>query len=183
MDFSGVNDPLKCRMKFWIVSQFSNFVKICKTNFGSSNIVDFFTHMQNGFSPWISALGGVDWWKNRGSKISCNCPFKYVSSSDWRHPSLCLLDTLFSCQYPFNAIQTFQVSRFWESGLFPFSIRTIFWLDPDPNYLSRWVMRQLYSKNNCFFFFMETYKKFILLCCPLCCGSSSRSVNRDSVIL
>jgi hypothetical protein len=33
-------------------------------------------HMRNGVSPWIMALDGVDWWKNRGSKISCNCPFK-----------------------------------------------------------------------------------------------------------
>jgi hypothetical protein len=33
-------------------------------------------HMQNCFNPWIRALGGIDWWKNRGSKISCNCPFK-----------------------------------------------------------------------------------------------------------
>jgi hypothetical protein len=28
-------------------------------------------HMQNGFSIY-----GVDWWKNRGSKISSYCPFK-----------------------------------------------------------------------------------------------------------
>jgi hypothetical protein len=24
----------------------------------------FPSHMQNGFTPWIRALGGVDWWKN-----------------------------------------------------------------------------------------------------------------------
>jgi hypothetical protein len=33
------------------------------------------SHMRNGFSPWIRARGGVDWWKNRGPKISCNCTF------------------------------------------------------------------------------------------------------------
>jgi hypothetical protein len=33
-------------------------------------------HMRNGFSPWVRALGGVDWWKNQRSKISCYCPFK-----------------------------------------------------------------------------------------------------------
>jgi hypothetical protein len=32
--------------------------------------------MRNGFSPWVRALGGVDWWKNRRSKISWQCPFK-----------------------------------------------------------------------------------------------------------
>jgi hypothetical protein len=32
--------------------------------------------MQNGFRPWIRALGEIDWRKNRGSKISCYCPFK-----------------------------------------------------------------------------------------------------------
>jgi hypothetical protein len=37
----------------------------------------FRSHMRNGYSPWIRALGGVDWWKkNRGSKISWHCPFK-----------------------------------------------------------------------------------------------------------
>jgi hypothetical protein len=30
------------------------------------------SHMRNGFNP----IGGVDWWKNWVSKISCNCPFK-----------------------------------------------------------------------------------------------------------
>jgi hypothetical protein len=36
----------------------------------------FRSHLRNGFSPWIRALGG-DWWKrNRGSKISWHCPFK-----------------------------------------------------------------------------------------------------------
>jgi hypothetical protein len=30
------------------------------------------SHMRNGLSPWIRALGGIDWRKNRGSKISCN---------------------------------------------------------------------------------------------------------------
>jgi hypothetical protein len=34
------------------------------------------SHMQNGFRPWIRALGGIVWWKNRGSKISWHCPFK-----------------------------------------------------------------------------------------------------------
>jgi hypothetical protein len=24
--------------------------------------------MQNGFRPWIRALGRIIWWKNRGSK-------------------------------------------------------------------------------------------------------------------
>jgi hypothetical protein len=35
----------------------------------------FRSHMRNCFSPWIRDLGGVDWWKNRGSKISWHCPF------------------------------------------------------------------------------------------------------------
>jgi hypothetical protein len=30
---------------------------------------------QNGFSPWIRDLG-IEWRKNRGLKISCNCPFQ-----------------------------------------------------------------------------------------------------------
>jgi hypothetical protein len=34
------------------------------------------SHMRNGFSPWIRALWGIVWWKNRGSKISWLCPFK-----------------------------------------------------------------------------------------------------------
>jgi hypothetical protein len=34
------------------------------------------SHMQNGFSPWIRALGGiVQWKKNRGRKISWQCSF------------------------------------------------------------------------------------------------------------
>jgi hypothetical protein len=34
--------------------------------------------MRNGFSPWIRALGGIVWWKkNRGSKISWQCPFNH----------------------------------------------------------------------------------------------------------
>jgi hypothetical protein len=32
--------------------------------------------MRNGFSLWVRALGGVDWWKNQRSKISRHCPFK-----------------------------------------------------------------------------------------------------------
>jgi hypothetical protein len=32
-------------------------------------------HMRNGFSPWVRALGGVDWWTNQRSKISWRCPF------------------------------------------------------------------------------------------------------------
>jgi hypothetical protein len=35
------------------------------------------SHMRNGFSPCISAIGGIVWWKDRGSKISCHCPFKF----------------------------------------------------------------------------------------------------------
>jgi hypothetical protein len=38
------------------------------------------SHMRNDFSPWFLVLGGLDWWKNRGSKISCNCPFKKRST-------------------------------------------------------------------------------------------------------
>jgi hypothetical protein len=34
------------------------------------------TGMQNGFSLLIKDIYGVDWWKSRESKISCNCPFK-----------------------------------------------------------------------------------------------------------
>jgi hypothetical protein len=30
------------------------------------------------FSLLIRDIYGVDWWKNRGSKISCYCPFKGV---------------------------------------------------------------------------------------------------------
>jgi hypothetical protein len=33
------------------------------------------SHMRNGFRPWIRALGDYLMKKNRGSKISCNCPF------------------------------------------------------------------------------------------------------------
>jgi hypothetical protein len=31
-------------------------------------------HMQNGFSPWIGALGGVDLWKNEGRKSRALVP-------------------------------------------------------------------------------------------------------------
>jgi hypothetical protein len=34
------------------------------------------SHMQNGFSSWIRAPGGIVWWKNRESKISWHWPFK-----------------------------------------------------------------------------------------------------------
>jgi hypothetical protein len=34
------------------------------------------SHLRNGFRPWIMALGGVE--INRGSKISCNGPFKWI---------------------------------------------------------------------------------------------------------
>jgi hypothetical protein len=40
-------------------------------------------HMQNGFSLLIRDIYGVDWWKkNRGSKISCYCPFNAVNYTD-----------------------------------------------------------------------------------------------------
>jgi hypothetical protein len=39
------------------------------------------SHMQNVFRPWIRALGGIVWWKNRGSKISWHCPFKLSATS------------------------------------------------------------------------------------------------------
>jgi hypothetical protein len=49
---------------------------VCK----ASNIIDFIgeirRQMRNGFRPWIRALGVIDDEKNRGSKISCHCPFK-----------------------------------------------------------------------------------------------------------
>jgi hypothetical protein len=34
------------------------------------------SHMRKGFSLLIRDLYGVDWWKNRESKISWHCPFK-----------------------------------------------------------------------------------------------------------
>jgi hypothetical protein len=34
------------------------------------------SHMRNGFSPWISALGRIVWWKKRLLKISWHCHFK-----------------------------------------------------------------------------------------------------------
>jgi hypothetical protein len=37
----------------------------------------FWRHIWNGFSPWIRALRGIVWWKNRGSKILWHCPFKH----------------------------------------------------------------------------------------------------------
>jgi hypothetical protein len=40
----------------------------------------FRSHMRNGFNPWIRELGGVDWWKNWGSKIWWHCPFKNVKT-------------------------------------------------------------------------------------------------------
>jgi hypothetical protein len=89
-NFSGVNDRRKTTTgisltKFFlrnyeIVKQFKNFMR------NLSGVLDDFhwflplskrfarrilSHMRNGFSPWIRALGGDDWWKkNRGSKIS-----------------------------------------------------------------------------------------------------------------
>jgi hypothetical protein len=41
------------------------------------------SHMRNGFNPWIRALVGVDWWKKRGSKISCNRPFNKKNIVPW----------------------------------------------------------------------------------------------------
>jgi hypothetical protein len=35
------------------------------------------SNMRNGFSPWIRALEGTVWWKNRGLKISWHCPFNF----------------------------------------------------------------------------------------------------------
>jgi hypothetical protein len=37
--------------------------------------------MQTGFTLLIRDIYGVDWWKNRGSKISCYCPFNYCTLS------------------------------------------------------------------------------------------------------
>jgi hypothetical protein len=39
------------------------------------------SHMRNGFSPWIRALGFDE--KNRGSKISWHCPFKVSCFHYW----------------------------------------------------------------------------------------------------
>jgi hypothetical protein len=33
--------------------------------------------MRIGFSLWVRALGGFDWWKNQRSKISWHCPYKH----------------------------------------------------------------------------------------------------------
>jgi hypothetical protein len=43
------------------------------------------SHMQNGYRPWIRALGGLFDEKNRGSKISWHCPFKFFISSAKLH--------------------------------------------------------------------------------------------------
>jgi hypothetical protein len=34
------------------------------------------SHIRNGFSPWIRALGGIVWWKKRWAKILWHFPFK-----------------------------------------------------------------------------------------------------------
>jgi hypothetical protein len=48
----------------WTLQRLSGFSRLIRS------------HMQNGFSPWIRALGGNVWWNNRGWKISWHCPCK-----------------------------------------------------------------------------------------------------------
>jgi hypothetical protein len=60
-------------------------------------------------SPWIRALGGVDWWKNRGSKMSCNCPLKYWYAKCSKILSFCVVSSMrASCRvcWPVSAQQS-----------------------------------------------------------------------------
>jgi hypothetical protein len=45
-----------------------------------SNVSAIRSQMWNGFSPWISALGGIVWWKNEGRKSRDTFPLKLTSS-------------------------------------------------------------------------------------------------------
>jgi hypothetical protein len=76
--FSGVNDTTK------IVSAVSMTPLKFEYNRFSRRIRN---HMRNGFRPWIRNIYGVDWWKNRESKISWHCPFNSCKS-DERRPNL-----------------------------------------------------------------------------------------------
>jgi hypothetical protein len=52
---------LCCDKTRWLQSRFARRILI---------------HIEKGFNPCLRGLGGVVWWKNQRSKISCQGPFK-----------------------------------------------------------------------------------------------------------
>jgi hypothetical protein len=72
--FGGVNDTAEiCHFAITVILAVSMTPLKFEYNRFSRRIR---SHMRNGFRPWTRALGGIVWWKNRGSKISYSCSFK-----------------------------------------------------------------------------------------------------------
>jgi hypothetical protein len=69
------------------------------------------SYIQNGFSPRIRALGGIVWWKNRGSKISWHCPFK-----------------TFLLPYPFFPLFIFYSYLYYFILFYVFLSRVLLWI-------------------------------------------------------
>jgi hypothetical protein len=71
--------------------------------------------MQNGFSPWVRAQGGVDWWKIQRSKISCQCPFKQTTCKHTVYENFIVRMTF--CDFPKRSY-----SDFWNFISTPYHI-------------------------------------------------------------
>jgi hypothetical protein len=61
--FAGSMAQLKSRLQQGLLPRLNRFWRLFKLL--SRRI---WIHLQNGFSPWIRVLRGVDWWKTEGQK-------------------------------------------------------------------------------------------------------------------
>jgi hypothetical protein len=68
------------KKKSWEILDFNDPAETEFDDFRSDYLGEY-EAMQNGFSPWIRALDGVDWWKNEGRKSLATVPLSCYSGS------------------------------------------------------------------------------------------------------